>query len=145
MSDNWITPADLYQQLDAELHFDDDPCPIGGTSGFDREWGQRVFMNPPYSNPLPWVKKAYEESLKGKMVVGLLRVDTSTAWFHDWVLGKAEIRWIRGRLHFREVKGKSGRSPFPSMIVIWDGTAEQRVGKVSLPMEVYRNYEFCGE
>jgi hypothetical protein len=23
--------------------------------------------------------------------------------------------------------------------------AEQRISKVSLPMEVYRNYEFCGE
>lgn len=64
------------------------------------EWGTSVFMNPPYSKPRPWVKKAYEESLRGKVIVGLLRGDTSANWFHEFVLGKAELRFIRGRLTF---------------------------------------------
>lgn len=117
-SDDWKTPKAVYDALDAEFHFTDDPCPIGGNGGLEREWGVSVFLNPPYSNPTPWIRKAYNESLKGKTIVGLLRGDTSTKWFHDWVLGKAEIRFIKGRLKFNDTK----LAPFPSIIAIWRGS-----------------------
>lgn len=118
-SDNWQTPADLYAKLDGEFHFNDDPCPIGGEHGLERPWGTSVFMNPPYSKPTPWVRKAYHESQQGKTIVGLLRGDTSTQWFHDWVLPYADLRFIRGRVRFN---GKP--APFPSIIAIW-GTAQK--------------------
>ena len=114
MSDDHATPKEFYDELNKEFNFNDDPCPIQGSGGLDREWGTRTYMNPPYSNPTPWVKKAYEESLKGKLVVGLLRGDTSTRWFHDWVYGKAKIRFVKGRLKFT---GKP--APFPSIVAIW--------------------------
>ena len=122
MSDDWATPKEVYAELDKEFHFDDDPCPLhfGGSvfgNGLSREWGKVVFLNPPYSKPAPWVKRAYEESQRGKTVVSLLKGDTSTSWFHDYVLGKAEIRFIRGRLHF--VGTVSDRAPFNSIIAIW--------------------------
>lgn len=113
-SDDWSTPDNFYQELNKEFHFNDDPCPLEGTGGLSREWGTSAYMNPPYSNPTPWVKKAYEESLKGKIVVGLLRGDTSTRWFHDWVLGKAELRFVKGRIKFN---GKP--APFASIIAVW--------------------------
>lgn len=116
-SDHWSTPPSLYSDLDSEFHFDDDPCPLRGdllSDGLSREWGKSVFMNPPYSNPTPWVKKAYQESQKGKVVVGLLRGDTSARWFHDWVLDKATLRFIKGRVKFN---GKP--APFASIIAIW--------------------------
>ena len=126
-SDDWRTPEDLYKKLDDEFHFNDDPCPIGGSGGLTRAWGTRTFFNPPYSNPTPWVKKACEESLKGKVIVGLLRGDTSTKWFHSWVLGKAkEIRFIKGRLRFNNI----GPAPFASIIAVWgelkEGESEDR-------------------
>jgi site-specific DNA-methyltransferase (adenine-specific) len=105
--------------LDAEFHFNFDPCPLNDNpivDGLSREWGTSVFMNPPYSNPTPWVKKAYEESLQGKTVVGLLRGDTSTRWFHDWVLGKAELRFIKGRVCFNDKP-----APFASIVAVWRG------------------------
>jgi len=117
--DNHATPKDLYDSLNAEFHFDDDPCPLHGevlSDGLSREWGKVSYMNPPYSKPAPWCQKAFEESRKGKTVVGLLRGDTSTAWFHDWVLGKASLRFIRGRLNFG-----AGPAPFASIIAIWRG------------------------
>jgi hypothetical protein len=120
-SDDHATPKALYDLLDAEFHFNDDPCPLGGVAledGLSRSWGTSTYMNPPYSKPLPWVKKAYEESLQGKTVVGLLRGDTSTKWFHEWVLPYAKIRFIEGRLNFG-----SGPAPFASIIAIW------RIGK----------------
>lgn len=113
-SDSWATPQKVYADLDAEFHFNDDPCPLNGTGGLDRDWGTSVFMNPPYSDPAPWCKKAYEESQKGKIVVGLLRGDTSTRWFHDWVYGKAELRFFKGRIRFN---GKP--APFSSIIAVW--------------------------
>ena len=120
-SDNWATPGALYDALDKEFHFNDDPCPMLHDNselflgGLAREWGTSTFINPPYSNPTPFCQKAFEESLRGKVVVALLRGDTSTKWFHHWVLNKAdEIRFIKGRLSFN---GKP--APFPSIIAIW--------------------------
>lgn len=117
--DNWATPREVYAALDAEFHFNDDPCPLYGSDnggeGLLREWGTSVFMNPPYSNPTPWCEKAVMESRRGKLVVGLLRGDTSTRWFHDWVLPYAELRFIKGRLRFNDTKP----APFPSIIAIW--------------------------
>lgn len=121
-SDDHATPKDVYNALDAEFHFNDDPCPLGGVlvaDGLARAWGTSVFMNPPYSKPLPWCKKAYEESLLGNTVVGLLRGDTSTIWFHGWVLGKAEIRFVKGRINFG-----AGPAPFASIIAIWRGKTQ---------------------
>jgi len=46
----------------------------------------------------------------------LLPVRTDTGWFHDYILNRAEIRFIRGRLNFNDGKGKA---PFPSMIIIF--------------------------
>ena len=116
-SDNYATPRAIYAELDAEFHFNDDPCPLDDNpkiNGLERDWGTSVFLNPPYSNPLPWVEKAYYEYLKGKTIVGLLRGDTSTRWFHDWVYPFAELRFVRGRIKFN---GKP--APFASIIAIW--------------------------
>lgn len=75
-------------------------------------------MNPPYGKEIgKWVKKAYEESLKGTKVVCLLPARTDTKWFHEYCL-KGKIEFIKGRLKF----GKSKNSaPFPSMVVVFGG------------------------
>jgi site-specific DNA-methyltransferase (adenine-specific) len=116
--DNWATPDDVYQNLNQEFDFDYDPCPLNPKpliDGLVVPWGNRVFVNPPYSNPRPWIEKAIEESKNGKIVVMLLRGDTSTAWFHDLVWGKAEVRFIRGRLRFNN----KAPAPFPSIVAIY--------------------------
>jgi site-specific DNA-methyltransferase (adenine-specific) len=112
------TPEDLYRQLDEEFHFDFDPCPNNPTfDGLSIEWGKSNYVNPPYRGKTPWIKKAIEESRKGKTVVMLLPVDTSTKWFHDLILPNAkEIRFIRGRLRFSR-NGFSAK--YASMIVIF--------------------------
>ncbi len=45
-----------------------------------------------------WVQKAYTSSLRGATVVCLIPCRTDTAWFHDLILGQAEIRFLSGRL-----------------------------------------------
>lgn len=115
--DNWKTPNEVYQVLDDEFCFDDDPCPIGGKNGLEREWGSSVFVNPPYSQIKDWCKKAYEESLKGKTVVMLIPSRTDTKYWHDYVMKAIEIRFIKGRLRFG---GSKNSAPFPSCIVVFN-------------------------
>lgn len=78
-----------------------------------------VYCNPPYGREIGlWVKKAYEESLSGQLVVMLLPARTDTKWFHDYILGKAEIRFVRGRLKFGD---SNNSAPFPSMVIVYNG------------------------
>ncbi len=116
-SDHWSTPAETYNALDAEFNFSFDPCPLGAAfDGLAVKWGRRVFCNPPYSNIKGFCKKATEElNKKTELVVFLVPSRTDTAWFHDYILGRAEIRFIRGRLKFG---GSKNSAPFPSMICI---------------------------
>ena len=77
--------------------------------GLKVEWGNSNFINPPYSRKLKdaFVKKAIEESNKGKLCVLLLPVSTSTKLFHDIILpNKREIRFIKGRLKFQGLNTK---------------------------------------
>ena len=78
-----------------------------------------MFCNPPYGRELTkWVRKCYEESRKpGTLVVLLIPARTDTAYFHDYIYHKAEIRFIRGRLHFDD---SVNAAPFPSMLAIFD-------------------------
>lgn len=87
----WLTPPELYRELDGEFHFDFDPCPYPLPDGFDGltcEWGQSNYVNPPFGSiihqgkkkgPTAWMRKAIEENAKGKRVVIVYPVD-------KWVL-----------------------------------------------------------
>lgn len=115
---DWRTPKAVFQTLDAEFQFDHDPCPPKHEAdGLNSEWGGRNFVNPPYGRELPkWIKKGYEEHLKGKTVVFLIPSRTDTRWWHDYCMKAAEIRFIKGRLKFDDHKNSA---PFPSAIVVF--------------------------
>lgn len=128
--DDWKTPSDLYEKLNQEFNFDFDPCPfqhdLSEWDGLEVEWGNSNFVNPPYSKKLKeaFINKAYEEARKGKKVVMLLPVSTSTKIFHEVILPNCEIRFLRGRVKFEGVntfgelvKNKCGMHD--SMVVIF--------------------------
>lgn len=119
-TDEWETPADVVEAL-ATLHgpFDLDPAATlencQAASYFDREqngliqpWFGRVWCNPPYSNPGPWVQKCVEELQAGRIThaVFLLPPATDTNWFHDWVLPHATVIFPRGRIAFLDWTGQ---------------------------------------
>ena len=59
-------------------------------------------------------------SARGGTIVLLIPARTDTSYFHDYILGKAEIRFLRGRLKFEDEHGNTkDAAPFPSMIVIY--------------------------
>ena len=126
--DHWATPRDFYNKLDAEFHFDFDPCPLHSDfDGLIIEWGKSNFVNPPYSRKLKeaFTHKALQESLKGKVCVLLLPVSTSTVIFHEIIRPNAEIRFLRGRLKFKGVNStgepSTGCGQHDSMLVIFGG------------------------
>jgi hypothetical protein len=116
---DWKTPKAVYDMLDNEFHFDHDPCPPNYTvDGLTSDWGKSNFVNPPYGSELKkWIKKGYEESLKGKTVVMLIPSRTDTIAWHEYVMKAKEIRFIKGRLKFDDQKNPA---PFPSAIIIFN-------------------------
>lgn len=128
---DWETPQDLFERLDEEFHFTLDPAASEECHKYSRffteeqdgllqPWtGERVFCNPPYGRKIgDWAKKACEEAQNpDTIVVMLLPARTDTRWFHRYIYGKAEIRFLKGRLKFGKAKNSA---PFPSMVVIWE-------------------------
>lgn len=104
-----LIPPEIYGPLNAEFHFDHDPCPYPKPDDYDgltSEWGQSNWVNPPFGSimhqgpedknpkkkgPTAWVRKAITEWMKGKLVVLVYPID-------KWILmllkalGIVEIR-----------------------------------------------------
>lgn len=137
----WETPQKFFEELDAEFHFTLDAaashqnhkCPRYFTEeedGLSQDWGGAVvWCNPPYGNVETglWTKKCFEESRKpGTTVVLLIPARTDRKSFHQYIYGKAEIRFLPGRLAFElggqpilDRNGKPMNAPFPSMLVVF--------------------------
>jgi len=128
-SEEWATPPSFFADLHAEFGFTLDPCATRqnakcptfftkAENGLAQDWGKHiVFCNPPYGRSIgDWARKCYEASLAGATVVMLAHSRTDTRFFHDWVYGKAELRFVRGRLKFGDGKQSA---PFPSMVAIY--------------------------
>lgn len=127
-TDMWETPQDFFDKLNDEFHFTLDVAASDHNAkcyhyytkyedGLKMPWHGVVWCNPPYGREIgKWVKKAYFEAILGTTVVMLIPARTDTKWFHDYILGKAEVRFIRGRLKFG---GNKNSAPFPSMVVIF--------------------------
>lgn len=140
--DDWGTPQDLFDALNEEFNFTLDPCADNNNhkcakyytieqDGLAQSWaGETVFCNPPYSRKqkqtpvkLHGCKNVTKRQPRGGIVVVMLiPARTDTIMFHDYILGKAEIRFIKGRVNF-EIDGQKSKdpAPFPSMIVVFNG------------------------
>lgn len=130
-SNEWATPQDLFDKLNKEFNFTLDPCSTNENKkciknytieddGLTKDWSKDVvFMNPPYGGHTgDWIKKAYESSKEGAIVVCLIVSSTDRSYWHEYIFTyAAQIRFIRGRLHFNNSKSSA---PFASAIVIFD-------------------------
>jgi site-specific DNA-methyltransferase (adenine-specific) len=131
-TDEWSTPQDIFDELHHEFNFTVDAAASKDnakckryfdkeTDGLKQSWaGETVWCNPPYGREIgKWMKKALVESRHPRTtVVMLVHARTDTAWFHDYVYHRTEIRFLRGRLKFG---GAQYNAPFPSMVVIYRG------------------------
>ena len=117
LSDGWRTPQWLYDELNTEFNFDVDLCannenskcryyykdclhntlPLLTTGGdyfgnliLAKQQINCAFMNPPYSNPKPFIEKAWEDA-KYFRIVCLVKCDPSTKWWAMFWEYKKEI------------------------------------------------------
>lgn len=133
---DWGTPQDFFDDVDAEFHFtldaaadhENTKCVMWFTEEQDalkQRWFGRVWVNPPYGRGITgkWVRRAYEQIYgrtdddRPSIIVMLLPARTDTSYFHDYIYHQpnVEVRFIRGRLKF---VGAKDPAPFPSMLVI---------------------------
>jgi phage N-6-adenine-methyltransferase len=138
-SDEWETPQDLFDRLDAEFGFEIDLAASAEnhkcrgyyskeTDALDQDWSMVAtcgWLNPPYSRGLSarFIAKAAEERRYGFLTVMLLPARIDTKAFHTHLYDAStwqprpgiEIRLLPGRLKFG---GATAGAPFPSMVVI---------------------------
>jgi phage N-6-adenine-methyltransferase len=133
-SDQWATPWPLVREFEAEFgSFDLDPAAESHTAkaprfytieddGLGRPWFGRVWLNPPYSKPRPWLERAHAATSTGEanLVVALLPASIDTRWFHEAVLPHASLRFVRGRVRFLGWEGTPIPSPkAPSLVAVY--------------------------
>lgn len=127
-TDEWATPQDLFDKLDATFHFTLDPCATPENAkcakfytkeqdGLKQDWGGAViWCNPPYGREIgKWIQKCAEH--RGVAVM-LIPARTDTRWWHSYIDKNpdAHVYFIKGRLKFGNAKSCA---PFPSAIVVY--------------------------
>lgn len=158
--EDWETPDELFSTwhriynftLDAAANEVNHKVPrwLGpgsslGTNALSLYWGpgERVWINPPYQKKTKgvpdvgdWVRKGWEESQRGNLVVMLVAARTDTKWFHAFVYDRYNRKWragveaefIKGRVKF--VGGRHGGT-FPSLVVVFNPPANVRESSTS--------------
>lgn len=126
----WETPIEFFNRCNREFRFTIDVCATDFTAkcrryytpeidALEQDWSNEIcWMNPPYGREIKvWVKKAYEESLRGSVVVCLIPARPDTTYWHEYIFPYAtRIDFIKGRLKF----GNSTNSaPFPSALIVF--------------------------
>lgn len=127
-SNMWCTPKHIFERynsvynftLDAAASEENALCSKYYTehdNSLSKDWKGSVWCNPPYSEISKWIKKGYEEHIKHNSTVVMLipaRPDTK-AWY-EYIVNKASIHFITGRLKFSNSKNSA---PFPSAIILY--------------------------
>lgn len=121
--DDWETPAELFDPLNAEYEFTLDaaanqanaklpmfmsgPCiaPLSCPCGLCSSWlDERVWCNPPYGRGLiDWVQKF--ATGEADLAMMLLPANTDTAWFSELWKASHEIIFLTGRVNFVGSRG----------------------------------------
>jgi phage N-6-adenine-methyltransferase len=143
-SDEWWTPPEVFAPLHQEFGFTLDVCAGSAEAsraplhvppqvdGLRTEWAAHLarkvcWCNPPYSTVAKWIEKAWRERENGVTTVLLINNITETQAWHRYVLdGAAEVRFIKGRVHFIAgcdmaglKKGQRGPAPKGSVLVVF--------------------------
>lgn len=128
-TDEWLTPPEILSALGP---FDLDPCaPINrpwdmaarhytvADNGLALPWEGRVWLNPPYGQE---TGKWLERLSMHRNGIALIFARTETDMFHRWGWDCADaMLFLRGRLHFHNVKGERAKANAggPSVLIAY--------------------------
>lgn len=154
-TDEWSTPRELFDALDAEFDFrldaaaSDENTHCYAYLGPDHwnpvardaiavEWSEiakagsrAVWLNPPYSKCRAFIAKAAEEARKGCTVVCLVPSRTDTRWWHEYVWD-GTTHQPRPGVEVRFLRGRlkfggsKNSAPFPSVVIIFRPMGDPR-------------------
>ena len=165
-SDEYRTPDEFFAMVDREFSFAfDAACNSGncraprgaktdeGLDGLLVPWLSPTWCNPPYSNVLPWIKKAiHERDVRGVTSCLLVPADTSVGWWWRHVPHEAhEVRFTQGRLRFvcengrpHTTKKGGGTYPGPTALVVFSPESRDATHKY-IPRKETANEELLKE
>lgn len=119
-SDEWYTPAYIFDALGEEFDLDVAAPPQGGPHVPTKKWFSEhslmmswhgfIWMNPPFGGPnglVPWLDKFF---LHGHGIA-LTPDRTSSAWWQDAARSATSLLLIDGRVKFIRPDGTVGQSP----------------------------------
>lgn len=95
------------------------------TNGLDKPWGERVWMNPPYAQPLI---NQFVEALAERVSIGQVRQAvvlvnnaTETAWGQELLYLASALCFVRGRVKFLDTNGDPGGAPLQGQMAAYIG------------------------
>lgn len=134
------TPQWFFDELNAEFHFDIDVAASAENSkckryftyadnALEQDWEkQTCWCNPPFGLLRFWLKKAWEESVKGSLVVMLAPVRSETKAWQEYVIGKkAEVRFLPYKLKFHNMKN---HFPYSLALLVWRSSRFKQWGSI---------------
>ena len=139
-NDEWYTPKEIIQSLG---EFDLDPATsleayklnksarkiyTTKENGLRQEWEGRVWLNPPYSNPL--IQQFLMKMAEHNNGIALVFAKIEAKWFHDIVLQYATaIKFLYNRIRFYKPDGTQGMQPRNGSMLIAYSTSNAEILK----------------
>ena len=142
--DEWYTPQETLEAIG--IRFDLDPASPGPetvpwtarqhftkeANGLLQPWEGKVFLNPPYSAPLPWAERMVGHRDGG---VCLVRSSTETRYFQMLAGSASAMLLKKGRIRFVRQNGVQSEvlAPFPSVFFAFGQECADALLNSSIP------------
>jgi len=136
--DEWYTPPEIIHSLG---EFDLDPATSPEAfklnksakliytvkdDGLQQQWKGRIWLNPPYSNPL--IQQFLIKMAEHDNGIALVFAKIEAKWFHDIVLRHATaIKFLYDRVRFFKPDGTQGLQPRNGSMLVAYGMENARI------------------
>jgi len=144
-SDECYTPKSLFDQLDIEFDLDPASCPPELSAvparrfytveddGLAQPWEGRVWLNPPYSKPSPWVDRFIEHGHG----IALLPTSSNAKWL-NLLWAAADGIALPSRCWFHKPDGTTMTAQFTTLLWAMGADCVEAIGRVSRVRSIHQ-------